>query len=145
MLGRWFVLAGPRQSINDGGLFVSSDLINRTLRSIEETEGLFLDLSHIWLPNKLLALKEQNFEVRGGDVYRLTPQLFLQCYRFSSEMITEDEWLKYCESHSNAIKPSPKETAAFRDWRRGQIMQSSERYHHPDYAKRRLPRKKVKE
>jgi len=142
--GSWSVLLGPGQSNDAEGLFSSPDSIDRALQSIEETEGPTLDLGNIWLPNDLLDLEGEGKEVRSGDVYRLSPSLFRQCYRFSVEMITEAEWLDSCRSDSHAIWPSPRETAAFREWRKGQIKRSSERYHHPDYANRRLGKKKSK-
>ena len=80
--------------------------------------------------------------IMTGDVYRLSTPLFSQCYRFIAEMITEEEWLASCKSYSGAIRPSPKETDAFRQWRREQIKQSHDRYHNADYADRRLPKKK---
>ena len=142
--GSWAALMGPDKSIDDHDLFISPESINRTLVSIEETEGLFLDLGYIWLPNKLLALQDRDSEVRNGDVYRLPMQLFHQCYRFIADMITEDEWLDSCESYSNTILSSSQETFAFRQWRKKQIKRSSDRYHQSNYADHRLPKKRTK-
>ncbi len=142
--GSWAALAGPGKAIDDQGLFVSAESINRTLLSIEEAEGLYLDLGYIWLPNELLGFQDQDNTIRIGDVFRLPVLLFHQCYRFTADMITEDEWLESCESYSDAIRPSPQETAAFRQWRREQIKRSGDRYHQSDYADRRLPKKRTK-
>jgi hypothetical protein len=139
--GSWAVLAGPGKSIDAHGLFRTPESIRRTLQGIEEIEQVFLDLGHIWLPNELLSVQQEGARIMTGDVYRLSLPLFSQCYRFVAEMITEQEWLASCKSYSQAIRPSPKETAAFRLWRREQIERSKARYYHPDYAARQLPKK----
>ncbi|UCE47881.1 MAG: hypothetical protein JSW47_20070 [Phycisphaerales bacterium] len=143
--GSWVVLAGPGRLVDADGLFVSPESIDQTLLSIEETEGLFLDLGYIWLPNELLGLQDRGNDVRKGDVYRLSTPFFRQCYRFAVDMMTEEEWLDSCKFYSDAIRPSPRETAAFREWRREQIKRSRDRYHQSDYADHRLPKKESEE
>jgi hypothetical protein len=140
--GSWAVLVGPGTSIDAHGLFHTAESISRTLERIEGTEGVFLDLGHIWLPNELLSVQNEGDKVMTGDVFRLSLPLFNQCYRFIAEMISEQEWLASCKSYAGGIRPSPQETAAFRQWRRKQVKQSSDRYHHDDYEGRRLPKKK---
>lgn len=142
--GSWAVLSGPSRSIEAEGLFLLPKSIEQTLLRIEETEGLSLDLAHIWMPNELFDLGNQDKEIRSGDVYRLSTALFRVCYLFAAEMITEDRWLNSCRSSYADIIPSPEETAAFRSWRKEQIERSSSRYHHKDYATRRLPKKRAK-
>lgn len=141
--GSWAVLLGPGKSINnnDQGLFTSPESIDSTLRGIEETDGLTLDLGHIWLPSELFGEQDEDNNIRRGDVYRLGTTLFRQCYQFSAEMITEEQWLGSCKSQRDAIQPSKEETVAFRKWRREQIEQSKERYHSPNYAHRQLKKK----
>ena len=139
--GSWAVLAGPGTSIDAQGLFTTAESIRRTLHRVEETTGVFLDLGHIWLPNELLSGKHKRDKIMAGDVYRLSIPLFSQCYRFIAEMISEKEWLASCKSSAGGIRPSSQETAAFRQWRREQVKQSKDRYHHADYEGRRLPKK----
>ena len=91
--GNWAVLTGPGTAIAEGGLFISPEIINQTLQSIEDSQELILELSHIWLPNSLLRMEENDKEIRKGDVYRLSTRLFRDCYRFVSGLITEKEWL----------------------------------------------------
>lgn len=136
--GNWAVLSGPTMGLDDQDLFLSSDSIRQTFIKIEEREGLFLDLGYIWLPNEIFGAKTKKDDIRIGDVYRLSTQLFQKCYLFVAEMITEKEWLDYCQSFSEEIRPSPGETAAFREWRQKQIQGSYERYHHELYKGRRL-------
>lgn len=143
--GSWAVLAGPGKALDAQGLFVSSELINQTFQRIEETKGQFLDLGYIWLPNELLNLQDRDKKIRNGDVYRLSTPLFRQCYLFVAGMIAEGEWLELCKSTSAAVWPSPEETKAFRKWRQDQIERSRSRYHHHDYADRRLKKKGTKE
>ncbi len=140
--GNWAVLTGPTVGVDDRDLFLSSDSIGQTFLKIEETEGLFLDLGYIWLPNQIFGMKTKKDDIRIGDVYRLSTQLFQKCYLFVAEMITEKEWLYYCQSFSKEIHPSPDETAAFRKWRQQQIQRSYERYHHESYKERRLSPKR---
>ncbi|MDH4218425.1 MAG: hypothetical protein OEW23_06575 [Candidatus Aminicenantes bacterium] len=140
--GSWAVLMGPSVRVDDQDLFLSSDSIRETFMRIEETKGLFLDLGYIWLPNQLLGAENKNKDIRIGDVYRLSTRLFQKCYLFVAEMITEEEWLDYCHSFSEEIRPSPGETAAFREWRQKQIQSSYERYHDESYKVRRLKPKR---
>lgn len=140
--GSWAVLTGPSIKVDDLDLFLSSDSIRQTFMRIEETEGLFLDLGYIWIPNKLLGVENKNKDIRIGDVYRLSTRLFQKCYLFVAEIITEKEWLDFCHSLSEEILPSPDETAAFREWRQKQIQSSYERYHDESYKERRLKPKR---
>jgi len=140
--GNWAVLTGPTIGVDDLDLFLSSDSIRKTFMRIEETKGLFLDLGYIWLPNQLLGAENKNKDIRIGDVYRLSTQLFQKCYLFVAEMITENEWLDCCHSFSEEIHPSPDETSAFREWRQKQIQSSYERYHDESYKERRLKPKR---
>jgi hypothetical protein len=136
--GNWAVLTGPTVGVDEQDLFLSSDSIRKTFMTIEETEGLFLDLGYIWLPNEIFGVKAENESIRIGDVYRLSTRLFQKCYLFVAEMITEKEWLDHCLSLSKEINPSPDETLAFREWRQKQIQSSYERYHDESYKERRL-------
>ena len=139
--GNWAVLAGPGPLLDADGFFGSPESIELTVLSIEADEELFMDLGYIWLPNDLLGLQDRVKDVRRGDVYRLSTPFFRQCYRFVTGAIAEDVWLEFCRLHSEEIRPSPRETVAFRAWRRQQIQRSRDRYHHSDYADRRLPKK----
>ena len=143
--GSWAVLTGPSIRVDDQDLFLSSDSIRKTFMRIEETKGLFLDLGYIWIPNKLLGAENNIKDIRIGDIYRLSTQLFQKSYLFVAELITEKEWLDYCQSFFEEIHPSPGETAAFREWRQKQIQSSYERYHHDSYKERRLRPKGRKE
>lgn len=141
--GQWAVLSGPSYpSSTDESFFDTSSLINETFQTLEETEGLFLDMGHIWLPNELLNIQSKETSIRSGDVYRIPFPLFRHCYRFVMDTIKEEEWLELCKSFSDRVQYSPRETLAFREWRKEQIKISREHYHHPDYASRRLPKKK---
>ena len=142
--GNWSILTGPGRAFSLDGLFASPETINQTLTSIEEIEELILELSHIWLPNSLLNKEEREKGIRKGDVYRLSFRLFHDCYRFIAGMISEKEWLELCEVYSGEIKPSDKETTAFRKWRLEEIQRSSDHYHSEDYAEYRLPKKRTK-
>ena len=105
--GNWAVLTGPTIGVDDQDLFLSPDSIGQTFMNIDETEGLFLDLGYVWLPNKIFSAKTGKDDIRIGDVYRLSTQLFQKCFLFVAEMITEKEWLDYCQSFSTEIRPSP--------------------------------------
>lgn len=138
--GSWAVLVGPGRPLSATGLFSSPELIDEALAYIEETEGLFVDLGYIWLPNELLGLRDQKDSARRGDVYRLSMPLFSQCHRYAMDRLAEQEWLEFCRSHADAVQPSSEETAAFRQWRRNQVARSRERYYRTEFTIRRLPK-----
>ncbi len=141
--GEWAVLTGPSHPSSSGeSFFDSPDLIDKTFLSLEEAKELFLDMGHIWLPNELLNMQSKGERVRSGDVYRIPFPLFRHCYRFVMDIIKEKEWLELCRSFSDVVLYSPRETSAFREWRKEQIKLSRDHYYHPDYASRRLPKKK---
>lgn len=141
MWGNWAVLIGPGNILNTDGFFNSPESISSALKIVDASDNMFLDLCHIWLPNEKLNMRRKNQEIRIGDVYRLSPTLFRQCYCFVAGMITENEWLDSCKTESEDIRYSLEETASFRLWRKQQIQQSKDRYHDPEYAGRRLPKK----
>ena len=140
--GSWAVLTGPSVGVDASDLFLSADSIKKTFMEIEENEGLFLDLGYIWVPNQLLGTENEIENIGIGDVFRLSTRLFQKSYLFVAELITEKEWLDYCQSFSADIHPSLKETEAFRKWREGQIQSSYDRYHNKSYKVRRLKSKR---
>lgn len=139
--GSWAVLTGPGPSGRNHKIFDSRESIQDTIANLEENEELFLDLGHFWIPNELLGSEANMESIKNGDVYRISVPLFQECYRFAAETISQERWLESCLSMARQLKPSPDESAAFRNWRQDQIKRSSERYHHADYASLRLPKK----
>jgi hypothetical protein len=140
--GSWAVLSGPSKRVLDGDYFTSPESIELTLERVEETEGLFLDLGYVWLPNDLLGPQHRDGKARHGDVYRLTTELFHKCYLHVAGMIGNEEWLESCRSSpADAVRLSEEETEAFREWRRNRIARTSERYHSEAYSGLRLKRK----
>ena len=140
----WAALSGPSLAGGEeGALFLSPELITKTLEGIDADPRLFLELGYLWVPNPKLAEGFPGEPPREGDVYRLSLPYFLHCYRFVTEKISEEEWLAPGRRFIRPIWPSPQETLAFRRWRQEQILASRERYHQPGYAQFRLQKKKV--
>jgi hypothetical protein len=134
----WAILTGPDPAVSTGALFESPDVIDGTFERLEKSEERFLDLAHIWLPAEVFDAGSGSEPVRKGDVYRISIPLFSQCYRFSTGAMSEEEWLEACRSLAGDLRPSPRETEAFRSWRKQEISHARTLYHSDEYAGRRL-------
>lgn len=139
--GNWAVLVGSQQDKDIENTFATPEGINRTLMEVYETEGLDLDIGYIWVPFDLVRSVAKSSEIRMGDVYRISLRLFGVCYRFTTERISEEEWLSMCMSYKDEINLSSDETDAFRQWRSEQIKAARDNYQHGEFAKRRMQRK----
>lgn len=138
----WAALAGP--VLIDGkenDLFLTPDLITKTINSLHDNEKLSLDLGYLWVPNNMFEKAAHGEAIREGDVYRLSLSYFRYCYRFAMGKIPQEEWLNPKKRFREPILPSPEETAAFRTWRLAQIAISHEHYHKKSYARFRLAKK----
>ncbi len=142
VMGTWAILTSPFDDDTGQNLFISSDIIVKTLKYIEDRDSLFLEIGNIWIPNFLFLKEKKNEEIRQGDVYRISKELFSICYGYVAGFIQEKEWIENCSKHINDIRPSGEETNAFRTWRDESIELSKKRYHHKDYEVYRLPKKK---
>ena len=138
----WAALAGP--VLVDGrenSLFLTPDLITRTIDSLHANEKLNLDLGYLWVPNSMFQKAAPGLTIRDGDVYRLSLPYFRYCYRFWLGKIPNEEWLNPRKRFREPITPSPQETEAFRQWRLEQIAISHARFHDRSYAPYRLAQK----
>lgn len=139
--GSWAVIAGPRDGRKKDKVFDSIEAIEDMFESIEGSDRLSIELSHLWVPNTLLSAPAGQSSDNMARVYRISPELFRVCYRFSADLIDEGEWLEYCLLHKSEISPSDKEAALFAEWRSLQFKRASERYHSSEYADLRLAKK----
>lgn len=140
----WAALAGP--VLLDGvehELFLTADLITRTITSLNGNEKLSLDMGYLWVPNSMFQKAAPGVSIRAGDVYRLSLPYFRYCYRFTMGKIPDEDWLNPRKRFREPIHPSPQETEAFRQWRLEQIAISHRRFHHESYARFRLAKKEV--
>ncbi len=138
----WAALAGPEGSITEMDLlFLTPELITKTMDSLHANDHLFLELGYIWAPRVLLEPGFPGEPIREGDIYRLSMPYFLHCFRFVNGKISEDEFLHPKKRFIQPVKPSPQETLAFRKWRQEQIEISRQRYHQPEYSGFRLAKK----
>ncbi len=138
----WAALAGPEGAVSEADLlFLTPELITKTMDSIHANAKLFLELGYIWVPTAVVEPGFPGEPIREGDIYRLSMPYFLHCYRFVNGKISEDEFLHPQKRFIQPVKPSPQETLAFRKWRQEQIEISRQRYHQPEYAGFRLAKK----
>lgn len=138
----WSVLVSPSQTIDKGGLFLSSDSIDRTFKEIGANQKLSMDTGHFWIPNELIKVGTEQ-EPRVGDIFRVSLEMFSACYRFIEGSMDEDAWLEFCRLNADGIRPSDRETEAFRQWRKEKVGQFKERHYASDYEGRRLKKKET--
>lgn len=138
----WSVLTGP-EAVDGAGepRFSTPEQISKTLGDVYANELLSLELGYIWVPLARFGKAVPAEAIREGDVYRLSAAYFLHCYRYVTERISEEEWLRPLRRFVRPVTASPGETEAFRQWRAEQIRISSARYHQPEYAALRLSKK----
>ena len=144
VMGTWAILSSPFKEITRKNLFVSYDIIAKTLKYIEDHDNLFLEIGNIWIPNFLIFKENSTQKVRQGDVYRISKELFSLCYGYVAGFIQEEDWIKNSRKYLNDIRPSADETKAFKEWRKEKIKQSKERYDNKDYKEYRLQKKTSK-
>jgi len=138
----WAALAGPvAGNGKEDTLFLTPEIINRTIQSLHTNDKLSLDLGYLWVPNSMFQKAVPGVPIREGDVYRLSLPYFRYCYRFTMGKIPDSDWLNPRKRFRNPIQPSMAETEAFRKWRLEQIEISRTRYHHESYTRFRLAKK----
>ncbi len=143
VMGTWAILTSPFEEITSESFFVSYDIIKKTLKYIEDNDHLFLEIGNIWIPNFLIFKEDNKQKVRQGDVYRISKELFSLCYGYVAGFIKEEDWIENSGKYLNDIKPSAKETEAFKEWRNKRIEESTRRYHRKP-KKEQLQKKKSK-
>jgi hypothetical protein len=102
-------------------IFETQKLITDFFRSVEKNKDLFIDSNYIWIPDFLF-----DFELKRGDVYRLTDLLFIAAYKFRKGKINQRPYLAFCQDSKKLSIYSAKETSAFRQWQK-QIIDTARR------------------
>ena len=143
VMGTWAILSRPFEEITSESFFVSYNIIKKTLKYIEDNDHLFLEIGNIWIPNFLILQKKKKEDVRQGDVYRISKELFNLCYGYVAGFIKEKDWIENCRKYLNDVRFSAEETNAFREWRNKRIEESTRRYHRKP-KKEQLQKKKSK-
>lgn len=138
--GGW--ASSPIPILNQMGVIYRPDNLSETFASREQIEALFdtleqtldyvVELEDIWLPEEWLQYRPQ---ISRGDLFRLTFDLFMACYRYRAGIVTQISSLTELKPEPQEIRFSAAETQAFRDWNQQQIQNAKERYpKNPDFA-----------
>lgn len=143
VMGTWAVLTNPVSPNGKQRLFNDPQTIEETFKYFENKEDVMIEIGHIWIPNHIFLAPTHIHKINQGDVYRISAALFNACYQYVSDRIDHKEWGHKTKSKHAEMKPSHKETKAFRKWRTQQIDWFRYLYHKHDYKEFRLPQKKL--
>jgi hypothetical protein len=110
--------------LGDKDVFGSEYLIDELFDTIEEHPSLYIDINEIWLPNFLF---KQSYPERGS-IYRVRDDLFTKAFSFTSNRMSEKDFLSTCEHLIENIWFSEEETKSFSEWGWAQINNAKEAF-----------------
>jgi len=121
MVGFISVICRPS---NRSMLFDKPDKISGLLERVEKNQGLYVDINDLWLPN--FIFDEENR--KRSSVYRIDTELFRLAFNYQNEIISDEDFIKFCRDMKLTADFSPKETIAFSKWGREQIEHARKYY-----------------
>jgi len=121
MVGFTSVICRPS---NRSPLFDKPGKISGLFERVEKNQGLYVDINDLWLPNFLFD--EENR--KRSSVYRIDIELFRLAFNYQNEIISNEDFIKYCKQTGLRAEFSPTETEAFAKWGGAQIKHARKYY-----------------
>ena len=121
-------------------LFKTARQIREIFAAIEGSDGLYVDVDDLWIPNAAFEGTPEEHRVRGA-IFRVSPEVFRMTADYRVGRIASKDLHDRSTRRRAEIGYSPEETAAFRAW--SQDVVSAAKHYYAKNPKMRLKRRKA--